>query len=129
MFFFLQVFRNQSIDGWCLSRLTESHLTSKLNMKLGPALKLLSILSTKYNTGGGYQKTSPQQSSTCYSQLGSSEERFSPNVYLTPHHSPTYAYPSASPHSLCHSSESTPSISRPPSLHIDTSSPSSSDKL
>ena len=42
----LQVFRDQKIDGWCLSLLTESHLTSHLKMKLGPALKLRSILAS-----------------------------------------------------------------------------------
>uniref|UniRef100_A0A0K8T449 SAM domain-containing protein n=1 Tax=Lygus hesperus TaxID=30085 RepID=A0A0K8T449_LYGHE len=44
---YAQNFRDQRIDGSALALLTEEHLTSALNMKLGPALKLRSILSTK----------------------------------------------------------------------------------
>ncbi|BET03414.1 Hypothetical protein NTJ_16232 [Nesidiocoris tenuis] len=40
-------FREQRIDGSALALLTEEHLTTTLGMKLGPALKLRSILSTK----------------------------------------------------------------------------------
>jgi len=39
-----QVFRDNKIDGGCLPLLTESHLTSGLGLKLGPALKLLTAL-------------------------------------------------------------------------------------
>ncbi|KAM8716057.1 hypothetical protein ACLKA7_003010 [Drosophila subpalustris] len=40
-------FRDQSIDGTGLPLLTEDHLVSSLGMKLGPALKLRSILAKK----------------------------------------------------------------------------------
>ncbi|KAF2882365.1 hypothetical protein ILUMI_23810 [Ignelater luminosus] len=40
-------FREQQIDGSGLPLLTEEHLTSTMNMKLGPALKLRSILAKK----------------------------------------------------------------------------------
>ena len=39
-----QVFRDNKIDGGCLPLLTETHLTSGLGLKLGPALKLLTAL-------------------------------------------------------------------------------------
>lgn len=42
-----QNFRDQLIDGSGLPLLTEEHLTSTMNMKLGPALKLRSILAKK----------------------------------------------------------------------------------
>ncbi|CAH1973553.1 unnamed protein product [Acanthoscelides obtectus] len=42
-----QTFREQRIDGAGLPLLTEEHLTSTMNMKLGPALKLRSILAKK----------------------------------------------------------------------------------
>lgn len=40
----LQNFRDQCIDGSGLPLLTEDHLMNSLNMKLGPALKLRSVL-------------------------------------------------------------------------------------
>ncbi|EDX04647.1 GD22202 [Drosophila simulans] len=40
-------FRDQSIDGTGLPLLTEDHLVNSLGMKLGPALKLRSILAKK----------------------------------------------------------------------------------
>ena len=40
----MQVFRDNKIDGGCLPLLTESHLTTGLGLKLGPALKLLTAL-------------------------------------------------------------------------------------
>ncbi|RZF38425.1 hypothetical protein LSTR_LSTR012196 [Laodelphax striatellus] len=40
-------FRDQRIDGSALPLLTETHLTSALQMKLGPALKLRSVLSRR----------------------------------------------------------------------------------
>jgi len=43
----LQKFREQSIDGTGLPLLTEEHLTHSLGMKLGPALKLRSLLVKK----------------------------------------------------------------------------------
>lgn len=43
----LQNFRDQLIDGAGLPLLTEEHLTSTMNMKLGPALKLRSVLAKK----------------------------------------------------------------------------------
>lgn len=46
-FFFLQNFREQSIDGSGLPMLTEDHLMNSLGMKLGPALKLRSVLAKK----------------------------------------------------------------------------------
>lgn len=45
--FWLQNFRDQRIDGSGLPLLTEEHLTTTMNMKLGPALKLRSILAKK----------------------------------------------------------------------------------
>ena len=43
----LQVFRENSIDGCTLPLLTEEHLIGNMNMKLGPALKLRSVLAKK----------------------------------------------------------------------------------
>ncbi|XP_017776615.1 PREDICTED: uncharacterized protein LOC108562713 [Nicrophorus vespilloides] len=43
----LQNFKEQRIDGSGLPLLTEDHLTSTMNMKLGPALKLKSVLAKK----------------------------------------------------------------------------------
>lgn len=43
----MQSFRDQSIDGTGLPLLTEDHLVNSLGMKLGPALKLRSILAKK----------------------------------------------------------------------------------
>lgn len=42
-----QNFKDQCIDGAGLPLLTEDHLTGSLGMKLGPALKLRSILTKK----------------------------------------------------------------------------------
>ncbi|KAK9883528.1 hypothetical protein WA026_001703 [Henosepilachna vigintioctopunctata] len=42
-----QNFRDQRIDGSGLPLLTEEHLTSTMNMKLGPALKFKSVLAKK----------------------------------------------------------------------------------
>ncbi|CAH0563721.1 unnamed protein product [Brassicogethes aeneus] len=44
---YTQIFRDQRIDGSGLPLLTEEHLTSTMSMKLGPALKLRSILAKK----------------------------------------------------------------------------------
>ncbi|XP_055639148.1 homeobox protein 5 [Toxorhynchites rutilus septentrionalis] len=44
---YVQNFRDQSIDGAGLPLLTEEHLTNSLGMKLGPALKLKSMLAKK----------------------------------------------------------------------------------
>lgn len=44
---YVQNFRDQSIDGAGLPLLTEEHLTNSLGMKLGPALKLKSMLTKK----------------------------------------------------------------------------------
>ena len=46
-FCFLQVFRDHNIDGSALPLLTEDHLTLRLGLKLGPALKLRSIIAKK----------------------------------------------------------------------------------
>ncbi|EDS44954.1 conserved hypothetical protein [Culex quinquefasciatus] len=46
-FFFRHNFRDQSIDGAGLPLLTEEHLTNSLGMKLGPALKLKSMLAKR----------------------------------------------------------------------------------
>ena len=43
----MQIFRDHNIDGSSLPLLTEDHLTLRLGMKLGPALKLKSIISKK----------------------------------------------------------------------------------
>ena len=42
-----QNFREQSIDGISLPLLTEEHLRTTINMKLGPALKFRAILAQK----------------------------------------------------------------------------------
>ncbi|XP_063917842.1 uncharacterized protein LOC135133376 isoform X2 [Zophobas morio] len=44
---YAQNFRDQRIDGSGLPLLTEEHLTTTMNMKLGPALKLRSLLAKK----------------------------------------------------------------------------------
>lgn len=44
---YVQNFRDQSIDGAGLPLLTEEHLTNSLGMKLGPALKLKSMLAKR----------------------------------------------------------------------------------
>ena len=41
--FYFQVFREHQIDGSTLALLSEDHLTQRLGMKLGPALKLRSL--------------------------------------------------------------------------------------
>lgn len=41
---YAEIFREQRIDGSTLALLTEEHLTTSINMKLGPALKLRSVL-------------------------------------------------------------------------------------
>lgn len=43
----LQNFREQNIDGVSLPLLTEEHLRTTINMKLGPALKFRAILAQK----------------------------------------------------------------------------------
>ena len=43
----MQVFQEHNINGSSLPLLTEDHLTLRLGMKLGPALKLKSILAKK----------------------------------------------------------------------------------
>ncbi|XP_065578692.1 polycomb protein Scm-like [Artemia franciscana] len=44
---YADVFKEHSIDGTALPLLTDEHLTTKLNMKLGPALKLKSTIAQK----------------------------------------------------------------------------------
>ncbi|XP_068215497.1 uncharacterized protein [Palaemon carinicauda] len=44
---YAEAFREQRIDGSALPLLTEEHLTSSINMKLGPALKLRSVLARR----------------------------------------------------------------------------------
>jgi len=44
---YAEVFREHSIDGCTLPLLTEEHLMSTMSMKLGPALKLRSVLAKK----------------------------------------------------------------------------------
>ena len=46
-----KAFREQSIDGGSLALLTEEHLTRRLGMKLGPALKMRTAIDRL--TGGG----------------------------------------------------------------------------
>ena len=46
-FLLFQVFREHNIDGSALPLLTEDHLTLRLGLKLGPALKLKSIITKK----------------------------------------------------------------------------------
>ena len=45
--FFFQIFREHNIDGSALPLLTEDHLTLRLGLKLGPALKLRSLIAKK----------------------------------------------------------------------------------
>ena len=51
----MKAFREQSIDGGSLALLTEEHLTRRLGMKLGPALKMRTAIDrlTGGNGGGG----------------------------------------------------------------------------
>ena len=44
---FFQIFREHNIDGSALPLLTEDHLTLRLGLKLGPALKLRSLIAKK----------------------------------------------------------------------------------
>merc|ERR1719189_226756 len=44
---YAEVFRDHNIDGSALPLLTEDHLTLRLGLKLGPALKLRSIIAKK----------------------------------------------------------------------------------
>ncbi|KZS04721.1 Uncharacterized protein APZ42_032275 [Daphnia magna] len=44
---YAQAFEDESIDGSTLPLLTEEHLITSMNMKLGPALKLRSVLANK----------------------------------------------------------------------------------
>ena len=46
-FLLFQVFREHNIDGSALPLLTEDHLTLRLGLKLGPALKLRSLIAKK----------------------------------------------------------------------------------
>ena len=48
-----QAFREQSIDGSSLSLLTEEHLTRRLGMKLGPALKMRTAIDRLTGGRGG----------------------------------------------------------------------------
>lgn len=76
---YVQNFRDQSIDGAGLPLLTEEHLTNSLGMKLGPALKLKSMLAKRL--GGpcpcalcaaavAASSTAPQTPSSRMSQKG-----------------------------------------------------------
>ncbi|CAH1116884.1 unnamed protein product [Phaedon cochleariae] len=49
---YAQTFRDQRIDGAGLPLLTEDHLTSTMGMKLGPALKLRSMLAKRLGSCG-----------------------------------------------------------------------------
>ncbi|CAG9861520.1 unnamed protein product [Phyllotreta striolata] len=49
---YAQTFREERIDGAGLPLLTEDHLTNTMNMKLGPALKLRSVLARKLGSCG-----------------------------------------------------------------------------
>ena len=53
MLLFFQVFLDNKLDGGCLPLLTETHLTSGLGMKLGPALKLITALRRKLGPEAG----------------------------------------------------------------------------
>ena len=52
-FFNFQVFKEHSIDGSTLALLTDDHLTKRLGMKLGPALKLRSVIMKKLGPKSG----------------------------------------------------------------------------
>ena len=94
---FFQVFREQSIDGSCLSLLTENHLTSKLSMKLGPALKLKLILAANAPPSSTCSACCPLRPETSSPPEGTTER--SSHVFLTPPHynSPSYVITSSPP--------------------------------
>ena len=49
----MKAFREQSIDGGSLALLTEEHLTRRLGMKLGPALKMRTAIERLTGGRGG----------------------------------------------------------------------------
>ncbi|XP_076066772.1 uncharacterized protein LOC143040039 [Oratosquilla oratoria] len=49
---YVQAFRDQRIDGSALALLTEEHLTTSIHMRLGPALKLRSVLAKRLGACG-----------------------------------------------------------------------------
>ena len=68
MYIPFQNFRDQRIDGACLSLLSESHLTESLKMKLGPALKLRSFLAYRtqqHSHSFQYPPNSLQNATSC----------------------------------------------------------------
>lgn len=94
---YADVFREQSIDGSCLSLLTENHLTSKLSMKLGPALKLKLILAANAPPSSTCSACCPLRPETSSPPEGTTER--SSHVFLTPphHNSPGYVITSSTP--------------------------------
>lgn len=63
-----QVFLDNKLDGGCLPLLTESHLTSGLGMKLGPALKLLTALRHALGPSFGAPKGGCVHCAHCHQQ-------------------------------------------------------------
>ncbi|XP_076066908.1 uncharacterized protein LOC143040084 [Oratosquilla oratoria] len=49
---YVEAFRDQRIDGSALALLTEEHLTTSIHMRLGPALKLRSVLAKRLGACG-----------------------------------------------------------------------------
>ncbi|XP_019760887.2 lethal(3)malignant brain tumor-like protein 3 isoform X2 [Dendroctonus ponderosae] len=76
------MFREQQIDGSGLPLLTEEHLTQTLGMKLGPALKLRSILAKKL---GNYTK----YCSSCHSNAINDIESPPRNGEISPDSAPS----------------------------------------
>lgn len=76
---YAQKFRDQCIDGSGLPLLTEDHLTNSLGMKLGPALKLRSILAKKL--GGPCPCVS---CTTLLQQQQQQQQPPPPAIHLTP---------------------------------------------
>ncbi|ENN76607.1 hypothetical protein YQE_06865, partial [Dendroctonus ponderosae] len=79
---YMPMFREQQIDGSGLPLLTEEHLTQTLGMKLGPALKLRSILAKKL---GNYTK----YCSSCHSNAINDIESPPRNGEISPDSAPS----------------------------------------
>ena len=59
-----QLFSDNLIDGSCLPKLTETHLTSVLGMKLGPAIKLITTI--KKNLPSEFYKSTCHHCNHCH---------------------------------------------------------------
>ncbi|KAA0201457.1 hypothetical protein HAZT_HAZT006827 [Hyalella azteca] len=76
---YADIFREQRIDGCGLSLLTESHLTTSLHLKLGPALKLRALFDCQMNRNADNTNcaqcpaTDADNCFSCDSDVGASE--------------------------------------------------------